>query len=493
LSLAHGLTGRIAKIPNPSAHPGNQEHKMKPGLVEEFRQIPTLADLTDRELEWLSDHSEIITAEPGDLLIRENTLADSMYIYLEGEMDGRRESLGPDSPVFTLRAGQISGLLPFSRMTHYTITARAITHMRVARVHKDCFQEMLRQIPDLGPRLVGILFDRVRETTKLDQSREKLASLGKLSAGLAHELNNPAAAGARAASSLADAFERHQQSGTLLDLENIDAETRTKLRIIEGYAREKLRTAPILTAMELDAREATLRTWFDAHHIEDGWQFAPTIAEAGIGTEKLDRLAGSFTGPVLAAALARITATLDITRLISDIQHSTSRISELVGAIKEYSFMDEAPRQEVDIAKGIEGTLVIMSYKLKNGINIVRNYDPDLPRIDSFGSELNQVWTNLIDNAADAMEGKGELRIRTAREGDEILVEFIDTGSGIAPEIQTRIFDPFFTTKPMGEGTGLGLDTVYRIVRKHRGNVSFVSQPGNTCFRIRLPIRNARL
>jgi signal transduction histidine kinase len=466
---------------------------MKPGLIEEFRQIPTLTDLNDDDLNWLADHSVIFTAEPGEIVIRENTIAEWMMIFLEGEMDGRRESLGPDSPVYTLRAGQISGLLPFSRMTEYTITGRAVTHMRAARIHKDCFQEMLRQIPALGPRLVGILFDRVREVTKLDQSREKLASLGKLSAGLAHELNNPAAAGSRAASMLADAFERHQQSGTRLDQENIDAETRTKLRMIEGYAREKQRTAAPLTALELNDCQEILRRWFDAHHIEDGWQFAPTLAEAGIGTEKLDRLAASFTGPVLAAALARITATLDISRLISDIQHSTSRISELVGAIKEYSFMDETPRQEVDIAKGIESTLVILSHKLKNGITVIRSYDPDLPRIDSFGSELNQVWTNLIDNAADAMEGKGELRIRTAREGDEILVEFIDNGSGIPAEIQTRIFDPFFTTKPMGQGTGLGLDTVYRIVRKHRGNVSFVSQPGNTCFRVRLPIRNSRL
>jgi len=467
--------------------------RMKPDLIEEFRKIPTLADLTDDELTWLADHSEVLTAEPGDIIIQENTPAEWMVIYFEGEMDARRESLGPDSPVFTLRGGQISGLLPFSRMTHYTVTGRAITHLRVARIHKDCFQEMLHRIPELGPRLVGILFDRVREVTKQDQSREKLTSLGKLSAGLAHELNNPAAAGSRAASSLADAFERHQQAGTRLDQENIDAETRTRLRTIEAYARDKQRNAASLSPLELSDREDALRAWFDSHRISDGWQFAPTLAEAGIGTEKLDRLAGSFTGPVLEAALARITATLDISRLIADIQHSTGRISELVGAIKEYSFMDEAPRQEVDVAKGIESTLVIMSYKLKHGITIARNYDPDLPRINSFGSELNQVWTNLIDNAADAMKGKGELRIRTAREGDEIMVEFSDNGCGIPSDIQTRIFDPFFTTKPMGEGTGLGLDTVYRIVRKHRGNVSFVSRPGETCFRVRLPINNTRL
>jgi signal transduction histidine kinase len=469
------------------------QRTIAPTLTEEFRNIPTFADLSDTDIRWLVDHAEVVTAEPGELLIREGMMAEHMFIYLEGESDGRRESQGPDAPVFTARAGSVTGLLPFSRMTNYTVTSRAISHLRVARIHKDCFPEMLACIPALGPRLVGILFDRVREVTRLDQTREKLASLGKLSAGLAHELNNPAAAGARAASSLADAFERHQQSAARLDLENIDGETRTKLRTIEGYAREKQLTAPPVSALELSDREEALRRWFETHKIDEGWQYAPTIAEAGIGTEKLDRLAGAFSGPVLSAALARIVATLDITRLIADVQQSSTRISELVGAIKEYSFMDEMPRQEVDIAKGIESTLVILSYKLKRGITVCRNYDPDLPRIDSFGSELNQVWTNLIDNAADAMTEGGELHIRTAREGDEVLVEFMDTGSGIPQEIQTRIFDPFFTTKPMGEGTGLGLDTVYRIVRKHRGNVSFVSRPGNTCFRVRLPINNTRL
>ena len=195
----------------------------------------------------------------------------------------------------------------------------------------------------------------------------------------------------------------------------------------------------------------------------------------------------------MSPAIRRIATRLELSRLVTDIEHSTCRISELVKAIKEYSFMDEALRQEVDIAKGIESTLIMLGHKLKHGITVIREYDPDLPRIPSYGSELNQVWTNLIDNAADAMHGKGELRIRTAREGDEVLVEFVDNGPGIPAEIQTKIFDPFFTTKPMGEGTGLGLDTVYRIVRKHRGNVRVRLRPGYTCFRVRLPIENTRL
>jgi signal transduction histidine kinase len=227
--------------------------------------------------------------------------------------------------------------------------------------------------------------------------------------------------------------------------------------------------------------------------VQDAWDIAAVLAESDVRVEKLDHLAEKFTPNVMCAAVRRFSATLEISRLIADIEHSTCRISELVKAIKEYSLMDQAPQQEVDVARGIESTLVMLTHKLKRGITVLRDYDPDLPRIPSYGSELNQVWTNLIDNAADAMKGKGELKIRTMVEGDDVLVEIVDNGEGIPAEIQTRIFEPFFTTKPMGEGTGLGLDTVYRIVRKHRGNVTFASRPGYTCFRVRLPIKNTRL
>jgi signal transduction histidine kinase len=466
---------------------------MNADLVTEFRKIPILADLSDEELGWLADHAEVATAEAGEIVIRENDPADSMIIYLEGETDGRRESLGPDSPVYTARAGMITGMLPFSRLTNYTITARAVTHLRVARIPKTLFPEMLNRIPALGSRLVGILSDRVREVTKQDLAREKLASLGKLSAGLAHELNNPAAAAARAANTLRAIFDRREQASLEIDQQNLPPEARETLRMIEARAREiQLQDKPT-NALELSDIQSVLQSWLEDHGVNDGWEVAPVLAEAGVRVEHLEKLAQKFSAPVMGAVVRRFGATLEISRLLTDIEHSSCRISELVKAIKEYSFMDEAPRQEVDIAKGIESTLVMLNHKLKHGINIVRNYDPNLPRIFSFGSELNQVWTNLIDNAADAMKGQGELRIRTMREGDDVLVEFVDNGPGIPPEIQTKIFDPFFTTKPVGEGTGLGLDTVYRIVRKHRGNISVVSRPGNTCFRVRLPIKNTRI
>jgi signal transduction histidine kinase len=466
---------------------------MNTELAKELRTIPILSDLADDELQWLADHAEVLTAQPGEVVVKENDPADYMIIYLEGETDGRRESLGPDAPIYTARAGQITGMLPFSRLTHYTITARAVTPLRVARISKALFPEMLNRIPALGPKLVGILSDRVREVTKQDLAREKLASLGKLSAGLAHELNNPAAAAARAANMLRTVFDKREQASLEIDQENLPPEARATLRMIEGKAREMQAQSSPLNALELSDIQSELQGWLEGRGVSDAWEVAPVLAEAGVRVEHLERLAQKFSMPVMGAAIRRFGTTLEISRLIADIEHASCRISELVKAIKEYSFMDEAPRQEVDIAKGIDSTLVMLNHKLKRGITVSRNYDPNLPRINSFGSELNQVWTNLIDNAADAMKGNGELKIRTMREGDDVLVEFVDNGTGIPPEIQTKIFDPFFTTKPIGEGTGLGLDTVYRIVRKHRGNISVVSRPGYTCFRVRLPINNTRI
>ena len=415
---------------------------MSSELAGEMRKIPVFADLKDEELDWLASHAEELVLEPGDIFIREGDSAEYMAIFLEGEAESK--AMGrPDGPIYTAVAGQVTGMLPFSRMTHYPVTSRALIRTRIARVHVRNFPEMLQQIPALGPRLAGIMVDRVREYAQLNSQRDKLASLGKLSAGLAHELNNAA----------------------------------------------KLKPKD---AMEQSDREEAIGTWLDRAGVQKGWEVAPLLAEAEVTVQELQQLEKRLGSQLLGPGLRRMVGKLEVFRLAHELENSTSRISELVAAIKEYSYMDQAPNQEVDVSKGIESTLTILHHKLKQGVNVIRKYDPNLPKVFSYGSELNQVWTNLIDNAIDAMKGKGDLQIRTCREQDDVLVEIVDNGTGIPAEIQPQIFDPFFTTKAVGDGTGLGLDTVYRIIRKHHGSINVSSHPGYTCFRVRLPIKNYR-
>jgi len=461
---------------------------MNAELVSALRKIDAFSDLSDEALNWLADHATVQSFQPGELIMREGEVADRMVIILEGELQGRRESLGPDAPVYTGRAGQVTGMLPFSRMTHYSITGRAIGFTRIATIPTSAFPEMLQKIPTLGPRLVGVLTDRVREVTKLDLQRDKLAALGKLSAGLAHELNNPAAAGSRAAASIREAFERLRAANAQLDHSELSREQKDHLLAIETAAQGRQTQAKPKDALQQSDAEEFIGTWLDRSGVHNAWDLAPILAEAEFDVQELESLKEELPPNALTAVVERLTTTLDIYRLLQEIQNTTGRISDLVKAIKEYSFMDQAPRQQVDVVKGIENTLKILTYKLKHGVMIVREFDPNLPKIFSYGSELNQVWTNLLDNAIDAMKGRGEIRIRTCREGEDILVEIVDNGPGIPTNIQPRIFDPFFTTKAVGDGSGLGLDTVYRIVRQHHGNISFTSQPGKTCFRVRLPI-----
>ena len=465
---------------------------MNAELISELRMIDAFHDLPPEALAWLAAHATVYTFQPGEMIMREGEVADRMTIILEGELQGRRESLGPDAPVYTGRAGQVTGMLPFSRMTHYTITGRALVFTRIATIPSKSFPEMLQQIPTLGPRLVGVLTDRVREVTKLDLQRDKLAALGKLSAGLAHELNNPASAGSRAAASIRDAFERLRAANAQLDNSELSAEHKNRLRAIETAAQERQAQAKPKDALQQSDAEEFIGTWLDRSGVHNAWEIAPVLAEAEFDIQELEPLKAELPPEALTAVVERLTTTLDIYRLLEEIQSSTGRISDLVRAIKEYSFMDQAPRQQVDVVKGIENTLTILTYKLKRGVSVIKEFDPKLPKIFSYGSELNTVWTNLLDNAIDAMKGKGELRIRTCREGHDILVEVADNGPGIPTNIQPRIFDPFFTTKGVGDGSGLGLDTVYRIVRQHHGNISFTSQPGNTCFRVRLPIEETQ-
>lgn len=465
----------------------NATQEQRQALANDLRKVAAFSDLTAEQLAWLANKFEVVRLAPGEVFVRPGDPAVWMTVILEGEIRIQRDG-DPDGPMYSVGAGQVTGYLPYSRLTHIPALGTALLPTRLARIHKDNFPEMLERIPALGQRLVSIMADRIREGARIETQREKLMALGKLSAGLAHELNNPAAAARRATASLRETMETVREASIRLVRHTLSPEQRETILRFELQALKAGASAPADPLSQSD-REERITAWLDARHVPDAWKIAPVLADAGAETPMLESLAAEIGDAVVSDALTRITSVLTIFRLIGEIENSTKRISDLVGAIKEYSYMDQAPLQEIDLHKGLESTLTILGHRLKQGVTVVRDYDPNLPRICAYGGELNQIWTNLIDNAIDAMNGHGELRIRTRLNLERVLVEIGDNGPGIPPEIQTRIFDPFFTTKGVGQGTGLGLDTACRIAHKHHGDIRVVSKPGDTRFQVDLPVK----
>lgn len=454
----------------------------------ELLRVPPFAGLPEGQIDWFISQSQELCLNAEDVYFHQGDPADAMFVVLDGQLEARGE-VGGEAVTLLVKAGDVTGVLPFSRMKQFPVTGKALTRSRILRFPAARFPDLVQKMPELIGHLVGLMSDRIREATRLEQQRDRLVGLGKLSAGLAHELNNPASAARRATSQLRAMLKQIKDASHALGARELSSAQRVEIEKLEGSLIQK--DAPPLDALTISTMEDELDTVLRSHGQDDLWQLSANLARKGANPALLESLFASLDPDTARAALVRISASLEIAGLLNEIENSTSRISDLVRAIKEYTFMDQAPLQNVDIVKTLETTLTIMNHRLKLGITVERDYQPVPLLVNSFGSELNQVWTNIIDNAIDAMGGNGALRVHTYRDDKWAVVEIADNGPGIPADIRPHIFEPFFTTKGVGEGTGLGLDTAQRIVKKHKGSIQVISRPGDTRFQISLPMAGA--
>jgi len=456
-----------------------------PDIIEALKRVPPLHGMEESELEWLATHGTERKVPAGTTLFHEGDVADTMTILLRGEVHVRREKGGP-AALFIGRTAMITGLLPFSRMKTYGGHGYAVTDLWGLEYPRSIFDEMTAAIPSMTQRCVSVLLDRVREITRLEQQAEKLNALGKLAGNLAHEMNNPASAAQRAASGLLDELrvyghEKYRLGALCLDGEDL-ARVRGWQETVRGNGKILLRQDSAQHA----ALEDGLQAWLREHGVDETWKIAPELAELGVEPAQLEPLA-FLTPTALSVVLGQFASSVRAERIAEAMLDSTARIFDLIRAIKDYSYMDQAPIQEIDVRQTLENTLLMLQSRLAN-VEIERRYEPEIPLIAAYGSELNQVWTALLENALDAINDKGKITLGVRRSGDMLLIEVWDNGPGIPKDIQDRIFEPFFTTKPTGSALGLGLDTVQRVVRRHRGYVHVQSEPGATCFEVRLPV-----
>jgi signal transduction histidine kinase len=457
-------------------------------LIETLRSLFLFAAFSDEQLAWVAATGEVVTVEPGATIVTEGAPADTFHVLLDGTIRTIKHLGRGEADVATSsQPGVWLGYFPLVGTTQELLSARAITRTRLLRLPAAALDHMLSDgFPIAVHLMTGIL--QGKETVQaLLRQQEQMSALGRLSAGLAHELNNPAASARRAAARLREAME-HQQEASVALAEAASGCRGQLARVQRELAVEMAAAAPLSPLARSDRADA-VSVWLDARGVAKSWDLGPSLVDAGLDVPSLEGLAARVPPDAVSAAMRWLAATTTANQLIDLVERSSERISELVRAVKEYSYMDQAPKQEIDVHDGLENTLIMLCYKLKHGVTVVRDCDRTLPRFCAYGGELNQVWTNLIDNAIDAVRGQGELRVRTAHDGDNVLVEIADTGNGIPADVQPRIFEPFFTTKDVGIGTGLGLDVVWRIVvNRHHGSVRVESVPGDTRFEVRLPL-----
>ncbi|HEX4539064.1 MAG TPA: ATP-binding protein [Acidimicrobiales bacterium] len=462
-------------------------------LVDELRGCFLFEKLSDEQLTWLAEHGQVVTYDEGEEVFHEGEPAEGFFVLFDGQIQMLKRITGEDVVMNTTDhhgayAGAIRAFVESADDKVYVNTLRTLTPVRFFRLQADDFAYVLKTWFPMAVHLLDGMFLGLTNVENIVGQREKLVALGSLSAGLAHELNNPAAAEVRAAQALRERLGDARRAIVALAAQ-VDAETFAEIVALQGAAAEQGRNSEKLSALDAGDREDELGQRLEDAGVPRGWDMAPTLVAAGVDSDWIERVT-SLAGNRVEDVLAWMVAALDIDAMVEELSTAAGRITTLVGAMKKYSRVDPSAMEAVDVHEGIENSLVILQHRLKQGMEVVREYDPNLPKVPAYPGELNQVWINIIDNAIDATEGKGTLTIRTGRQADSVLIEIADDGPGIPPELQRRVFEPFITTKEVGKGTGLGLDICYRIVvRRHHGDLTVTSSPGDTRFQIRLPLQ----
>ncbi len=456
-------------------------NELPPLTIDDLRRVSLIADAPGEELAWLLPRLRVWELHPGDEYIQFGKPVENMGILLEGEIQVLDRN--GDGPIWVLHEGEIFGTLPYSRMQVSPGTGRPTRTSRVAALHKGHFPEMVRDCPILVHRLVWEMIDRTRESTRDELQREKLVALGKLAAGLAHELNNPSAAIKRDAAVLCDVLQELESATERVHGHCLGEEARAAAQqLVDAVTGEPAALDPLDRA----DREDAIAAWLTGHGL-DAASAPAHLADRLTDPAMLDRLIPAVPGDALGDVISRAAAIANTRSIVDNLGSAAGRVSELVKAVKEYSYMDRVTVQPTDVHQTLELTLKMFAHRVKRGVTVERVY-ADLPLVEAHAGELSQVWTNLIDNALDAMKEEGELRIETVRDGAHVCVAVQDSGPGIPDEIQSHIFEPFFTTKRVGEGTGLGLDVVFGIIERHHGSIRLESKPGRTRFTVRLPV-----
>ena len=479
------------RAPDRAAQPAPRE--TLPCDIDELRSLFLFEKLTSEQLEWLCREGRVELFHPGPVYY-EGQPATCFYVMIEGTLVMSRRIGGDDVEVNRSSyrgsyTGAFRAYLGDRVPQVYDNSLRVTEPSRFYVLDADKFASMMRDWFPMAVHMLEGLFFGIKNVQQQVGQRERLLALGSLSAGLTHELNNPAAAAVRATSALRGRVAGMRQKLRMIAGGSYDRGALETLMRLQEDAADRVAKAPELTPMEAADAEDAVGDWLEAHGIDGGWDLAPTFVAAGLDTAWLDQVAAVVEDGTLEGAIRWLNYTVETELLMNEISDSTARVSSLVSAAKQYSQLDRAPYQVIDVHELLKSTLLMLGGKLRDGITVVKDFDRSLPPIPAYPAELNQVWTNLIDNAVSAMGGQGTLTVRTARDGDRVLVEIGDTGPGVPADLRERIFEPFFTTKPVGEGTGLGLDISWRIVvNRHHGDLRVESVPGDTRFQVRLPI-----